>query len=183
MDTDNGNEGPRSNSFQIRPLERPRRNWFRIILLVFLGLGSGCLLVVLTLIGGLFLLVSTCTDYDPDTPDTPANRKVFESKIGFEPPSTVSDIYAFADEWAGDAAYQLSFKTDRATIDRIVATRELKPWDQPYDTPTPLYEFPWFKASDIENLTPWYFEREADYGEYLWYDPERGQAWYMSIKY
>jgi hypothetical protein len=125
------------------------------------------------------LLLSACTNYDYDQADTPANQAGFERHFGFPTPTSVTDLYYFADELGTDVLYQLGFKTDPETIEKIVA--ELDLIQQEPDLQTNLArDFDWWDNTVIENLTPyWKHNTDNDYFWFLWYDPDNQQAYYI----
>jgi hypothetical protein len=128
------------------------------------------------------LLVASCTSYDHDRPDTGANREGFRRHIGFVPPADVSDLYYYADEFGADCTYQLGFKADARTVDRIVAALALTPADGPQDVGV-AREFPvWWQTSDYRPLVPWQrVDVEKDYYRYLWYDSDSQRAYYLEF--
>lgn len=134
----------------------------------------GILVVVACLIGA-------CTDYDVDAPDTPANQRGFERHFGFAVPASVSELYYYADELGADVAYQLSFKADQQTIEKIAA--ELGLAQAALDFGVELArEVDWWDEDAIKNLTP-YWKRNAakDYYWVLWYDPLDQRAYYLEF--
>ena len=84
-------------------------------------------------LGFLVVLVSSCTKYDHDSPDTQANRDGFRRHIGFAPSDAVSKLYYYADELGADVSYQLGFETDRKTIDAVVVSLGLAQKQSDFD--------------------------------------------------
>lgn len=125
------------------------------------------------------LLLSACTDYDYDQPDTPANRAGFERHFGFEAPESVSDLYYYADELGADVTYQLGFTVDRATVDRIVAELDLMQGEIVFNA-TFAREFDWWNVDTVEALTPYGWRNDdEDYYRFLWYDPAARRVYYL----
>ncbi|MCP4538466.1 MAG: hypothetical protein GY832_15125 [Chloroflexi bacterium] len=131
----------------------------------------------------IFLSILACgTDYDWDTPDTPANQKGFENHFGFAVPESVSDLYYFADGMGFDPLYMLGFKTDQDTIDKIVSELKLEQGDPGFGTEYLTQDVPWWDDEDIENLTPyWKTNQDETYFWLFWYNPTSQRAYYLEF--
>ena len=127
-------------------------------------------------------ILTGCTDYDWDTPDTLPNQEGFERHFGFAVPESVSDLYYFADETGFDPAYQLGFRTDQDTIDRIVSELELGQGNPGFGVEHLTRDFPWWDDEDIESLTPyWKTNQDETYYWLLWYNPTSQRAYYLEF--
>ena len=128
------------------------------------------------------LLSPGCTPYTHDKPDTAPNQQGFARHFGFSPPADVTELYYYADELGIDAKYQLGFKADRSTVDRIVSSLDLKKPDKGFVEERIGTEFPWWTRSDFKDLKP-YWKRSSDGKafKYLWYDESKKQAWYLEF--
>lgn len=133
---------------------------------------------VLSLVATL-LLLCTCTTYDFDQADTPANQAGFERHFGFPAPTTVTSLYYFADELGADGLYQLGFETNSETIEHIIT--ELNLVQQEPNIQTGLArDFDWWDNEVIEVLTPyWKHNQDNDYFWFLWYDTDNQRAYYI----
>ena len=117
--------------------------------------------------------------YTTDKPDTSENQKGFEVHFGFPPPADVTELYYYADTLGIDGTYQLGFKAEPATIEKIITENSLQPAD---DCPPPTFavEFTWWKNADLEALEScWVGGVEGKTATYLWYDEKTRQAWYL----
>jgi hypothetical protein len=123
--------------------------------------------------------ISACTPYTYDQSDTPENKRGFERHFGLAPSPDVIELYYYADELGIDTTYQLGFRANRSTIDRIVSDLDLEQMDKEFEDLI-AREFPWWKKTDLKNLRP-YWKRSADgqLFKYLWYDEKKQQAWYL----
>lgn len=133
-----------------------------------------CLLVAL-------LLLSACSDYDHDVPDTDANRAGFERLFGFAPPADVTDLYYFVDELGADVLHQLGFAAKPETVNQIVTTLDLPPADMADCHGLGLaYAFPWWDEDDIRQAT--FYQKanaQRDYWRALWYSEATGRVYYL----
>ncbi len=135
-----------------------------------------------------FMLLGSCgrvrqflpfTPYTHDRPDTIENKKGFERHFGVSPSPDVTELYFYADELGIDAKYQLGFKADRSTVDKIIAKLGLEQMDQSFDDQIAT-EFPWWQKSDLAGLKP-YHVQIAKVHKYLWYDEKKRQVWYLDF--
>jgi hypothetical protein len=132
-------------------------------------------------IAAVVLTLSACTDYDCDEPDTPANQEGFERHFGFAVPASVSDLYYFADELGADVKYQIGFKTDQETIERIASELDLVQ-EEPEFRVRLAHEFDWWDKDIVESLTPyWRSNQDNDYYWFLWFDPTNQRAYYIEF--
>ena len=127
------------------------------------------------------VLLSSCTNYDVETADTPTNRKGFENHFGFAPDSTVTNVYYYADELGADVRYQLSFQCPKTTVDKIITELSLKSVlpNQAESLLDPRDDLPWWKPDSIDNRNLWIKEREDEYYWQLWYSEKDGKAFYL----
>lgn len=125
--------------------------------------------------------ICCCAQYDPLTPDTPANKKGFERHLGFVPPPTVSEIYYYDDEIGIDVLYLLGFRADQQTIDKIIMIQGLEQHDGPVDVSVLEGDgFPWWNQDDVDTLIPyWRQSKDEDYFLFLWYNPETKCAYFL----
>ena len=122
-----------------------------------------------------------CTGYDFDVPDTAANQAGFERHFGFAVPASVSDLYYFADELGADVKYQIGFKTDQQTIERIASELDLVQGEPELHFGL-AQEFAWWDKEAIKNLTPyWKSNQDNDYYWFLWFDPSSQRAYYIEF--
>jgi hypothetical protein len=120
------------------------------------------------------------TSYTYDKPDTPENKKGFERHFGFSPPSDVTELYYYVDELGIDAKYQLGFKANRSTIDKIISNLDLKM--ESGIAESIATEFSWWQRSDLKNLKPYWKQSDnGRYFRYLWYDEQKKQVWYLEF--
>ena len=136
-----------------------------------------CLDVALLIV----LFLASCTEYDLETADTPANRKGFERHFGLPAGANMTQVYYYADELGSDVVYQLSFKCSRDTIEKIISELSLKP--VPKDTAdrllAPRDDLPWWKPDSIDGRDLWIKEEENQYYWQLWYSEKDGMAFYL----
>lgn len=131
----------------------------------------------------LLLVFGSCTRFDTKTPDASANRKGFETHLGFPPAEEVTEVYFYADEWGGDAKYLLAFKAPSEVVDRIVREQGLKP------ATTCIYagdqeRYPWWDPQ-VRRLGRCYAleDEQREILCYLWYEPESRRCQYCLIYY
>lgn len=123
-------------------------------------------------------LVSGCTSYDIDTPDTTANRKGFERHLKITRTDAVTGVYYYADEIGADVRYQLTFKCDRKTIDQIINSLSLTQAPVGYEGLAPRDDLGWWKPDSTEDKTHWIHEKKDEYYRELWYSEDDGVAFY-----
>ena len=136
---------------------------------------------VLLLLLAALVMLAACTSYTHDQPDTLPNIAGFESHFGFAPPPDVSELYYYADELGSDYTYQLGFRAEPATVEHIVAQLELEQ-EQPALSQFIAREFPWWQASDLKPLTPyWKKNQKGSHYWFLWYAADTKQVWFLEF--
>ncbi|MFP6872133.1 MAG: hypothetical protein VCA55_01375 [Verrucomicrobiales bacterium] len=141
--------------------------------------GSATGILSIALFAGM--IFSSCTRYDLDRADTEANRRGFEQHFGFVPPGSVTGVYYYADELGIDVSYQLSFKCQRATVERIIRDLSLRPVppgrvERLLD---PRDDLPWWQPGAIDGRDLWIREEEQHYHRQLWYSERDQMAFYL----
>lgn len=116
--------------------------------------------------------------YDSDKPDTRNNKKRFKDHLQVDPTSDVKDIYSYGDFLGIDYKVLIAFSCDQITIDKIVATKKMKRSTQDDNGLLFLDEFKWWNKDSIKMPEPYKVGKDAEYWEYLWYDPKSKQAFY-----
>ncbi len=128
------------------------------------------------------LLSDLGIDYDWDKPDTFANQEGFERHFGFTVPESVSNLYYFADGMGFDPKYQLGFRADQDTIDKIVSELELEQGDPGFGVEYLTQDLPWWDSEHIESLTPyWNTNQDETYYWLLWYDPPSQRTYFLEF--
>lgn len=129
----------------------------------------------------LLLVFGSCTRFDTKTPDASANRKGFETHLGFPPAEEVTEVYFYADEWGGDAKYLLAFKAPPNVVDAIVKQQELKrESNQGYDSDSE--RFPWWSSEFRRQAEFYQFEDERrEILRQLWHDPATGRCHFRLV--
>ena len=127
------------------------------------------------------VLVGCGSHYDLETADTPANRKGFESHFSFAPDKNVTNVYYYADEFGADVRYQLSFHSNKTTVDSIISKLSLKsvPKDYADQLLDPRDDLLWWKPDSTNNRNLWIKENENEYYWQLWYSEKDGKAFYL----
>ena len=123
------------------------------------------------------LFVFGCTAYDVHTTDTEANRKGFERHIKIKPTEEVSQVYYYADELGADVRYQLSFKCDKAWIEKILTKLSLKNAPADYSGLAPRVDLKWWNPESTKGKQLWINSENGYYRE-LWYSEEDSIAYY-----
>jgi hypothetical protein len=117
--------------------------------------------------------------YDSDKPDTKSNRKRFSEHLQVEPTDDVKNIYAYGDFLGADYKVLIAFSCEKATFYKIIAAKKMQlTTTKDDDGLLFLDEFKWWDKDKIELLEPYKVGKEAEYWEYLWYDPRTKQAFY-----
>jgi len=136
-----------------------------------------------TVIAGLTLAVGMtmfgCSAYDSGTPDSPANRKGFERRLGFRPGEEISQVYFYADELGADMRYQLSFRCDKQMVENIISRLSLVPTPENSNGLDPRDDLPWWRPDSIKGRTHWMKEKENAYYWELWYSEDDQVAFYQ----
>ncbi|MGC9367628.1 MAG: hypothetical protein ACP5FK_11390 [bacterium] len=126
------------------------------------------------------IFISGCTDYDYDTPDTPANLDGFTRHLKMEVTSDVDSVYYYADEMGSDVTYMLNFKCREQTVQNIIDQLNLNSFTQTYCGITPRGDLSWWDNHNVLNLPGW-SRRTDDYYRYLWYDQTTGHVYYLEF--
>ena len=122
------------------------------------------------------------SQFDPDKPDTKANKERFNEFVGVELTEDVKNIYCFDDAIGIDADYQFAFNCDSATIKRIIEKQHLE-----RDSLTTDYgfgmqnDFPWWDKQKIATLPLYSWNKDEQYFKYLWYDSNEQKAYYFEF--
>jgi hypothetical protein len=117
--------------------------------------------------------------YDNGKADTENNKKRFKEHLQVDLTSDVKDIYAYGDFLGVDYKVLIAFTCDQTTIDKIIAVKKMQlTTSKDDDGLFFLDEFKWWDKDKIELLEPYKVGKEAEYWQYLWYDPKTGQAFY-----
>lgn len=127
----------------------------------------------------LSLLLLGCTDYDPDTADTEANRKGFARHFGFQPNTEVKAVYYFADELGADVRYQLSFECPEEIAKKIIKKLSLSPKPEGHRGLAPRDDFKWWDADSVNTLPMWMKSNSEQYYWEFWYSTEDGIAYFQ----
>jgi hypothetical protein len=129
----------------------------------------------------IFLSLASCTEYNLEIADSPANCNGFEDSFGFPADANVTQVYYYADELGADVRYQLSFKCPRFVVDKIISELSLKP--VPQDTADSLLDprddLPWWQPDSIDGRDLWIKEEKNQYYRQLWYSEKDGMAFYL----
>ena len=117
--------------------------------------------------------------YDNDKADTDANKKRFKEHLQVVLTSDVKNIYTYGDFLGVDYKVLIAFTCDQATVDKIIAVKKMElTTSKDDDGLFFLDEFKWWDKDKIELLEPYKVGKEAEYWQYLWYDPKTRQAFY-----
>jgi len=116
--------------------------------------------------------------YDAYQPDTDHNKKRFKEHLQTDVSPDVKNIYAYGDFIGIDYKVLLSFTCDTATLGRIVRIKKMKLTTKDDQGLSFGETFPWWNTDKMEKLAAYRKGKEAEYWEYLWYDPQSRQAWY-----
>jgi len=117
--------------------------------------------------------------YHNSKADTENNKKRFKEHLQVDLTSDVKNIYAYGDFLGADYKVLIAFTCDQATIDEIIAAKKMQlTTTKDDDGLFFLDEFKWWDKDKIKLLEPYKFGKEAEYWEYLWYDPKTKQAFY-----
>lgn len=117
--------------------------------------------------------------YDNGKPDTENNKKRFKEHLQVDLTSDVKNIYAYGDFLGADYKVLIGFTCYQTTIDKIIAAKKMQlTTSKDDDGLFFLDEFKWWDKDKIELLEPFKVGKEAEYCQYLWYDPKTRQAFY-----
>jgi hypothetical protein len=117
--------------------------------------------------------------YDNGKADTENNKKRFKEHLQVDLTSDIRNIYAYGDFLGADYKVLIAFTCDQATIDKVIAVKKMQfTTSKDDDGLFFLDEFKWWDKDKIELLEPYKVGKEAEYWQYLWYDPKTRQAFY-----
>ena len=73
----------------------------------------------------------------------------------------------------------IAFTCDKSTIDKIIAGKNMQLSTTEHDSGLFfLDQFNWWDKDKVEFLQPYKVGKDAEYWQYLWYDPKSKQACY-----
>ncbi len=112
-------------------------------------------------------------------PDTDYARKGFRERIGFPPPSSVSQIYYRNHSGMLDVGYCLRFQVSSPEVVQRIATHKELP-ESKNNAIVMSFSRPkwWEEMSGREHMKYYARERHRSYYWRLWYDPRAGIVWY-----
>ncbi|MDQ3279447.1 MAG: hypothetical protein M3Q06_14055 [Bacteroidota bacterium] len=117
--------------------------------------------------------------YDNGKADTENNKKRFKEHLQVDLTSDVKNIYAYGDFLGADYKVLIAFVCDKATFEKIIAVKKMQlTTSKDDDGLFFLEEFKWWDKDKIELLEPYKVGKEAEYWQYLWYDPKTRQTFY-----
>lgn len=117
--------------------------------------------------------------YDNDKADTESNKKRFKEHLQVDLTSDIRNIYAYGDFLGVDYKVLIAFTCDQSTVDRIIAVKKMELATTKDDNGLLfLDDFKWWDKEKIEMLEPYKIGKEAEFWQYLWYDPKTKQAFY-----
>lgn len=121
--------------------------------------------------------------FDAEEPDSRFNKKRFEEMFGFAPTKDVRAIYGRSDNMGIDHTYFLAFQCQDSTIRRISTSIGLSPdttWNKLMGVPAfAETNDPWWDSTFTRQHAPLSKELEQNHS-YLWYDPNRGKAYFVT---
>lgn len=131
-------------------------------------------------------VLASCTNSDPDKPDTRSNISGFNNIVDVPKTDDIKDIYFFADEFGFDPLYQFSFSCNMATIYRIVNRHDLTQVQRKEDD---FYlgvgqQFNWWDCKYVDSLDLHWsrFDSSVYQVTDLWYDAKNSKGYFLSIK-
>ena len=93
--------------------------------------------------------------------------------------SDIKNIYAFGDFLGADYKVLIAFTCDQETIDKIIFTKKMQLTALKDDDGLLFSDtFSWWDKDNIRTLKPYKAGKEAEYWQYLWYDPKARRAFY-----
>lgn len=116
--------------------------------------------------------------YDSDKPDTKNNKRRFAEHLQIDPTDDVHNIYAYGDFLGIDYKVLIAFSCDQATIDKIVLAKKMQRTTTDDNGLFFLDEFKWWNKDSIKMPAPYKVGKDAEYSQYLWYEPKSKQAFY-----
>ena len=123
-------------------------------------------------------LLISCTDYDLNQADSPANKKGFTKHIGFEPSEDITGVYYYADELGADVQYQLHFSCDKLTFEKICEKLGLQIEKADYSALDPRTDLPWWDKESTKDHVIRVFVKEGSHHRELWYSEAKKTAYY-----
>ena len=139
------------------------------------------------LLGLAFLLLGAagCSDYDPQTPDTKANRRAFRMMTGVAPDADITGIYAYADEFSGmDPLYCMAFTATADAVARVVRSLDMVPaessfWHENFSVPSSVV---WWDAEARQTSQLFVAENKAaKTRSYLWHHRQTGKCQFLMV--
>jgi hypothetical protein len=120
--------------------------------------------------------------YDNGKPDTENNKKRFKEHLQADVSDDVKNIFAYGDFIGIDYKVLISFTCDTTTINKIIRTKQMSLSTIDYDDGLSFSaEFPWWDKERISKIKPYKTGKEYEYWEYLWYDIQTRQAYYLEF--
>lgn len=122
----------------------------------------------------------------PSWPAPPTPQQRFDqhvaAQLGAAVPTTVSQVYYFADGLGADSTYQLGFTTDAATLATLVIQLGLAPGQPDFGVEGIARDLPWWNREHLAQATPyWKTTTAADYYWLLWYHPPSQRAYWLEF--
>jgi hypothetical protein len=111
-------------------------------------------------------------------PDTESNKKRFKEHLQVALTEDVKNIRAFGDFIGVDYKVLMAFTCDSSTIRKIISVKKMQLSVKGDPGLGFLDEFDWWDKEKMKLLVPYKKGTEAEYWEYLWYDPKTRQAYY-----
>lgn len=134
----------------------------------------------------ILIVIYSCTNYNVDKADTPANKRGFKNIVDVPLTPDVKQIYFYVDEFIQDPSYQLSFKCNQNTLNAIVIKHELTKEQKDTSTFVMPPGYPSFFWWDNKKLTTLEYHWKLDDRENeklieLWYDPKDSTAYFIKV--
>jgi hypothetical protein len=128
----------------------------------------------------VLLAIASCfTDYDVNTADTKANINGLKRHCKVQISNDISKVYYYADEFGADVIYQLSFKCDQPTIDKIIHSLSLKVAPSEFNGLDPRDDLGWWNSKSLNNRSHWVHIVQNAYYKELWYSKKDNIAFYI----
>lgn len=120
--------------------------------------------------------------FDAHIADTKFNKKRFVEYLEVELSDDVKDIYCYGDFLGIDYKVLFSFTCDSATIQKIIAKKEMELSTEAYDVGLHFEEeFSWWNKEKIKILKSYKYGKEDKFWEYLWYDKANKRAYFEAF--
>jgi hypothetical protein len=117
--------------------------------------------------------------YDFDSSDTESNKKRFREHLTIPISNDIKEIYTYGDFLGIDYKVLIAFKCEKATIEKIVEVKKMKQYSVSENHAMKFsVEFKWWDQEKIDTIRPYKVGKDAEYWQYLWYDPISKQAFY-----